>query len=141
LPVVDDPAISDDEILLRRIPYPEEITPDVKADLGFRPRSSAFDRNRDGSPMSVQRLLILQERGLDPATVMLAEFPTWGIVSFRARLIRQFGKGVAPDVTVEDGPAHAIIEELTSSQQRQIARTCEWLVVPRGPPSGAGPTR
>jgi len=132
LPFADDPTIANAEILLRRIPYPAEITLDPKAKLGIRPRSSAFDPNADGSPMSVQRLLILNQLRLQPIDVMLAQFPEWGIVSFTVELIRGFGKGVASDANDEDGQAHAIIEDLTSSQQRQIARACDWLVLPPG---------
>jgi len=87
--------------------------------------------------MSVQRLLILNGLGLNPIDVMLAEFPEWGIVSFTAELIRGFGKGVASDATDEDGPAHAIIEDLTNGQKRQIAKACDWLVLP----AGFNPTR
>ena len=82
--------------------------------------------------MSVQRLLILNQLRLQPIDVMLAQFPEWGIVSFTVELIRGFGKGVASDANDEDGQAHAIIEDLTSSQQRQIARACDWLVLPPG---------
>lgn len=69
--------------------------------------------------MSVQRLLILNQLGLNPIDVMLAEFPEWGVVSFTAELIRGFGKGVASDPNDEDDQAHAIIEDLTSSQKRR----------------------
>lgn len=80
--------------------------------------------------MSVQRLTILQQNGLEPATVILSEFPNWGIVSFNAGVIRSFGRGVASDVTDEDGPAHAIIEDLTGGQKSRLARLCEWYVFP-----------
>jgi hypothetical protein len=45
-------------------------------------------------------------------------------------LIRQFGKGVRPDITDEDGPAHAVIEDLTTAQKKQLARQAEWFVLP-----------
>jgi hypothetical protein len=130
LPFVDDPTVLDTEVLLRRIPHPEETTADPKAAQGIRPRSSAFDPNRDKTPMSVLRLTILQQVGLDPGAVMLGDFPHWGIVSFNASLIRDFGKGLAPDVTDEDGPAHAIIEDLTGGQKSRLAKLCEWYVFP-----------
>lgn len=80
--------------------------------------------------MSVQRLLILEQLGLNPIDVMLSDFPEWGIVSFTAELIRGFGKGVASDANDEDGQAHAIIEDLTGGQKRQVAKACDWLVLP-----------
>jgi hypothetical protein len=61
---------------------------------------------------------------------MLDKFPDWGIASFRAQLIRDFEKGIAPDANGEDGPAHAIIEDLTESERRKVAKACEWLVLP-----------
>jgi hypothetical protein len=132
LPFVDDPTISDAEILLRRIPHPAETTLDPKAPNGLRPRSSAFDPNRDGTPMSVQRLAILDERGLDPVSEVLGEFFGWGIVSFSAGSVRAFGKGVAPDANDVDGPAHAVVEDLTGGQKRQLAKLCQWVRVPDG---------
>jgi hypothetical protein len=132
LPVVDDPAISNDEIILRRVPHPAETTRDVKAAIGLRPRSSAFDPNRDGTPMSVQRFAVLEELGQDPAAVMLKDFPSWGIVSFPAGLVREFGKGLAMDANPEDGPGHAVIENLTESERRRVAKACNWVVVPAG---------
>jgi hypothetical protein len=80
--------------------------------------------------MSVQRLLILEQNGVDPASFMLREFPQWGIVSFRTAVIRGFAKGVAPDITDEDGPAHAVIEDLGDGQKRRLAKLCEWYVFP-----------
>lgn len=80
--------------------------------------------------MSVQRLTVLNAKGLDPQAVMLREYPEWGIVCSRAALIRQFGKGVQPAITEEDGPGHAVIEDLTGGQQKQLARQSVWLVVP-----------
>jgi hypothetical protein len=84
--------------------------------------------------MSVQRLKILQQNGLDPRELMLENYLEWGIVCFKAGLIREFGKGVRPDITDEDGPAHAVIEDLTSGQKRQLARKVEWFIIPRGHP-------
>jgi hypothetical protein len=128
-----------DECLLRRIPHPAETTPDPKSETGLRPRSSAFDPNRDSTPMSVQRLRILQEKGLDPRELMLKEYPEWGIVCFKARQIREFGKGVRPDVTDEDGPAHAIIEDLTDGHKKQLARKAVWFIIPRAHSHSPGP--
>jgi hypothetical protein len=87
--------------------------------------------------MSMQRLVILQERGLDPVAVMLSEFPDWGIVSFRAGLIREFQKTIAADANDEDGSAHAIIQDLTGGEKKRLARACECFVTPAAllPPS------
>lgn len=82
--------------------------------------------------MSVQRLAILNELGLDPVTEVLGEYFGWGIVSFSAGFIRSFGKGVAPDANEVDGPAHAIIEDMTGGQRRQLAKLCQWVRVPDG---------
>jgi hypothetical protein len=81
--------------------------------------------------MSVQRRSVLQRLGLDAAQVMLAETPEWGVVSFTAGLIRSFGKGVRPDATEEDGKGHAIVEDLTSSEKRRVARQARWVILPR----------
>jgi len=62
--------------------------------------------------------------------LMLNDYPEWGVVCFKAELIRQFGKGVRPDVTKEDGPAHAVIEDLTGGQKRQLARQAVWFMLP-----------
>jgi hypothetical protein len=82
--------------------------------------------------MSVLRLAVLQKMGLDPVVVVLHGFPEWGIASFSAQAIRAFGKGVAPDANEEDGPAHAVIEDLTDGQKRRLAKLCQWFVVPIG---------
>jgi hypothetical protein len=63
---------------------------------------------------------------------MLEEFPGWGIVAFRAVIIRGFGKGISPDANDDDGEAHAIIEDLTGGEGKRLAKACEWFVLPSG---------
>ncbi len=38
---------------------------------------------------------------------------------------------VASDATDEDGPAHAVIEDLSTSEQRRLAKGCSWFAPPR----------
>jgi len=81
--------------------------------------------------MSVQRLSVLTELGLDPVEVMLEGFPRgWGLAALKVADVRAMGKGVMPDVTAEDGPAHAIVEDLTGGQRRKIAVASTWFVAP-----------
>jgi hypothetical protein len=99
-PYVDDPTISDDDLLWRRVPdWPSFIAEDKTAGH-FRVASSAFDDDADDDPMSV---VLAAE-----ATVgsVLEGHAAFGVVAFTAGFARRQGQIIvrAPE---EHQPAHA----------------------------------
>ena len=85
MPFVDDPTISDDEKLLRRI-RPDWFIPDYNLKR-WRPSSAAFQDSPDKSPMSVHLASVLNAENL-PVESVLAGHEGYGLVGFLARIAR-----------------------------------------------------
>lgn len=120
---LDDPSISDDAELWRRIP-PWHFYFDEK--LGrSRPSKAAFEDDGDGSPMSV---VLASEAG--PPESALAEHPGYALSAITAGLARACGQLIVRDPTPEE-PAHAVVVgRKTDSIKRRFAREARWVVPP-----------
>ena len=124
---VDDPAVSDDALLLRRVPsghflYDHNLR-------RFRAKSCAFEDHPNRSPMSVLLASVLEEAGR-PVEEALAGHEGFALAAIRAGLARQHGQGVARD-PVPGEPAHAVVfGKKTRSVSRALAKGARWIVPP-----------
>jgi hypothetical protein len=122
----DDPTIPNNADLWRRI-HPNQIIYDDNQGR-TRPSSAAFTDSTNGSPMSV---VIAAE--CDGPDRVLAGYERYGLASFKARVAREFGLGIARD-PLPDQPAHALVFGLKSRKvQSQLAKGAEWFVLPPNP--------
>lgn len=121
-PPVDDPSITDDQILWRRV-HPEQVVLDRNLNQK-RPTSQAFNNSSGTSGMSVDIA--------DETTVQdtLKGYPDHLLVEFEAGLVRQLNQGVIRD-PLPDNPAHA---EVTGKKRKPVQRSlytnCRWVVDP-----------
>ena len=123
----DDPTISDDAALWRRI-HPSWIVEDENRS-GVRVSSAAFDDSSDGSPMSVLLEAVVREtdRGVEG---ILSGFSSHGLASFTAGCARGCNQGVARD-PLPDEPAHAFVfGPKSKSNKRCLARRAVLIVQP-----------
>lgn len=93
----DDPSISDDTELWRRV-HPKQFHTDENSGE-VRPSTAAFNDRE----MSV--VIAAESRGVD---AVLAGYDEYGLVSFRAGFARELGQRIVRDPT-PDEPAHALV--------------------------------
>lgn len=149
----DDPAVSDDEELLRRIPWvPDHVGFDPQTGERF-PTIAAFQR-RAGEGMSVHLVSVVESNGREACNAY--DIERFGTVAFPVRVPREVGAGViaasAPE-DVEPDPvlraAHAEVRPPTFEHVRQdwslirdtIVRSCRWVVAPDRIPARKGESR
>src|SRR5262245_61561436 len=101
-PYVDDPTISDDDLVLRRIPKTQRVD-DPKTPTGSRPTTGAFDDSVDGSPLSMS----LASECVNPRA-LIEGMADAGVVAVSVRQLRALGQGVVRDPTEAD-PAHVLV--------------------------------
>ena len=117
--LVDDPSISNDEILWRRI-SPEDIKPDSVTGI-LRPTSGAFRTIY----MSVNRASLTTPENV------LADFSTHRLVAFTAGFVRSIGCIVISDPVPD--PSHALVcaknpsTRLNKTQARQFANQAPFV--------------
>lgn len=123
----DDPTISDDTQLLRRIPHWHFIE---DKNLGqIRPSSAAFDNHLNGSPMSVILADVLTQTGRTPEAI-LAGHEGFALAAITAGRARECGQGVARE-PLPDEPAHAVVfGEKSKRVRRKLAEEARWVVPP-----------
>jgi hypothetical protein len=121
-PPVDDPSITDDQALWRRI-HPEQVVFDNNLNRR-RPTSQAFNNTSGTSGMSVDIA--------DETTVQdtLKGYPEHLLVEFEVRLARQLNQGVVRE-PLPDNPAHAeVMGKKKKSVQKGFYTGCRWVVGP-----------
>jgi hypothetical protein len=141
MPYKDDPSISDNDALLRRVPiHPSQIVKD--GNLGrYRPSSAAFSDHPDGSPMSVTLQTELENLGVPARQALIGYETTHVLVSFQASVARQYGQGIAREpiiAGIQTDPifdavqtAHGVVfGKKTKSTQRALAKAAIWVVAP-----------
>lgn len=128
----DDPSITDDEIMYRRIAHAasaDMITTDTES--GARMPSSGVFKCRDVDGVSVYLDSVLVQAGLGPADLLRA--PTNAVCSLRAGTARSNALGVVrdpwpPDTDDPSHPRHAAhalvtgMNRLGSKAARRVAR-------------------
>lgn len=118
----DDPTISNEEALLRRIPRKHII---YDGNMGReRPTTAAFENHPDGSPMSVLLLPIYVAEVLtEPSRHALPE--GFALASITAGLARQCTQGVARE-PLPGEPAHAVVfGKKTYRVRKKFAHNCD----------------
>lgn len=124
---VDDPTITDNAPLWRRIP-PRHFVFD--ANLGrYRPSSAAFEDHPDGSPMSVVLGNDVLAAGRSPESVITG-CEGFAVASFQAGLARLKGQGVMRK-PLRDEPAHAeVFGNKTDSVKKAFTKNSIWIIAP-----------
>jgi hypothetical protein len=124
----DDPNISDDVRLFRRLPR-EWVIRDDNLNC-FRPSSQAFNDSQDGSPMSVFREDVLISEHREPTSVLTGTYSGYGLAFLRAGVVRENGQGVAPD-PLPDETAHALVfGPKPTKLRKRLAKAAELLILP-----------
>lgn len=126
----DDPTISDDELLWRRIPK-DHLVPDVNVG-GIRISSAAFANDSDGEPMSVMLASMMLTAGGGGTQKALTGHATFGLASIHAGVVRSRSQ-IIVRVPLEDEPAHAVVVGTKSkSTKKALAAAAQWVVPPPG---------
>lgn len=125
---VDDSAISDDEILWRRVHYSNIVIDDNQGRV--RPSSAAFSDSSDRSPMSALRAKVVAETARHPMDVLAANHP-W-LTSMRVHFLRSLELGVdpRPHQGDEDAAHVYVFGKKTGSTKAAIAGNAEWVIGP-----------
>jgi hypothetical protein len=124
----DDPAITDDADLWRRI-HPTWAVPDENRDC-WRVSSAAFDDSPDGSPLSVLLASVVASTGRTAEEVM-KRFDGYALASITAGVARARGQAVA-STPEPDELAHAsVVGPKTKPNRRELAKAARWVLAPR----------
>lgn len=121
----DDPTISDDADLWRRIPPRHIVLDENIGDI--RPSSAAFENDLDGAPMSAY----LAEECIDPQ-IALASHEGFGLVAITAGLARECNQLIVRQ-PVPGPPGHVVIVGAkTDSVRKKFARAAakRWVLRP-----------
>jgi hypothetical protein len=144
----DDQEVSDDEELLRRIPWNPQLVM-LDAQTGRYVLTPGALRRNAGEGMSVHLISAIEACGSDPATIHDPD--RYGAVAFAARIPRSEGAGViAAPATEEDEPhpvlraAHAEVRPPTYQRNKRewslvadtIIGACRWVSALDHPPDG-----
>lgn len=123
----DDPSISDDSALWRRI-SPKWIVPD-ESGSGYRISSQAFQNHPADESMSVHLAEEMARNGLSASDAVKA-FPGYSLVSITAGLARECSQRVARD-PLPDDPAHAVVDgKKTKAVRRRFSNEARWVIPP-----------
>jgi hypothetical protein len=126
----DDPSISDDAVIWRRIPLLAHLV--VDQDGKKRPSSAAFNDSRD-SPMSGAIATVVG----DPWSLVRDQSHACAVIRLTAGQLRNVGQAICPDNKVvhpthpPQGLGHVYIAgNKTTSAKKQLARNAEWEITP-----------
>lgn len=123
----NDPTVSADVALLRRIP-PWHFYFDPKAGR-LRPRSAAFEDDDDGDPMSVYRRDIIDLDNGNVQRVMVGH-EKFALASLTAGQFRAKDQTIFPSPLPEE-PSHTkICGPKTGSTKRWFAKMATWVIPP-----------
>ncbi len=116
----DDPGISDDDELLRRVPAYHWIDcPGQRC----RPSSLTFEDDPDGSlSVDIARLTTL--------AAVLSGHAGYALIGFTARVARENGLIVVADPLPLNGAHAIVVGNKTGSRRRALARLSVWVVAP-----------
>jgi hypothetical protein len=119
----NDPTISDQERLLRRI-HEQQIVPDENREGTFRVSSGAF-RDKE---LSIVIESLLRESGRRPDDVV-ANHDFHSLVAITAGLARKYEQAIVRDPE-PDEPAHGLVYGNKKQRQcdRALAASAEWVV-------------
>jgi len=130
-PYQDDQTISNDVLLLRRVPCLPNINIvwDGNQEC-WRPSSASFEDHPNGTPMSIALSDVLAQLGRNYESVLEAVEGEFALVGFTAEVARANGQGVAREPTPEE-PAHGVVfGDKPKRVRRAIAKNSRWIVSP-----------
>jgi hypothetical protein len=124
VPFVNDPTITDDDQLLRRVPECQWVEDGAG---GWRPSSAAFN----DIELSVDIASTLHALN-EPITAPLRGHDGYALVAISAGLARQHDQAVCRD-PLHTNPAHGIVYgKKTNGTRKQLAKNSAWVVPPPG---------
>lgn len=130
----DDPAISDDDGLVRFVPPWHVIKDD---NLGrLRPTSAAFDMSPEDGCMSVDLEKLLLQASLEPCHGLASRPAGFGAVRLLAGVVRSVQLATFQD-PVPENPYHGQIANLVMpgriarGKKRTLCKSSEWLAIPK----------
>lgn len=135
---VDDPSISDETLLYRRVLKKSD--PPVRQIIWdginkcWRPSSAAFSDHKNGSPMSVGLGDALEQHGLTPDS-LLAGHEDFALVCFEAKVVRSKGLGIIRRPIPPKELAHGeVFGKKTKGVKNALVNNSAWHGDPELPP-------
>lgn len=127
----DDTSVTNETLLLRRIPSKPNLNVVWDGNLGcWRPSSASFENDVDGSPMSIQLSDTLTQLGLPLEQALAGHEEGFSLAAFTAAVARESGQVIVRDPTPEE-PAHGLVAgKKTKSISRKLAKQFRWIVPP-----------
>jgi hypothetical protein len=125
----DDPSITDDTGLFRRIPPWHRFFDENEN--RWRPSSAAFEDDADGDPMSVYLSTVLLRENREPSAA-LAGHEGYSLASITAGLARENNQTVHPDPLSEES-SHAVVcgdkgKDKKNAPKRRFAKVAAWII-------------
>ena len=128
---VDDPNISDESHLWRRIPPNPPFLVDDKNQNRKRISSAAFEDHPNGTPMSVAIAQIAEEHGREPKDI-LKDHDGYGLAGLVVQDVRENNLGVCKK-PLPDQPEHGeVFGPKPKSVRRNLALAAFWVIKPVG---------
>lgn len=125
----DDPAVTNEAGLLRRIPpWHFYFDPKLKR---MRPRSAAFEDDEDGDPMSVYRREVIDSERGDVQRLMIGH-QGFALACLTAGQIRSKRQTVFPDPLPEESSHSKICGPKPEGVRRWFATEAVWATAPPG---------
>ena len=127
----NDETISDDTLLLRRVPSVPNLNVVWDGNTqAWRPSSASFENHPNGSPMSVGLSDTLEQLGRPLQSMLDGYEEGFSLVAFHARAARENGQGVAREPTPEELAHGVVFGEKTKAVRRRLAKSAIWIVPP-----------
>lgn len=125
----DDPTISGDSILWRRI-IKEQIVEDQNRGIK-RPSSAAFNNHPNGTPMSVAlEDVFYKETSKNPSDYLKGHDNVVALASFTAGFARELKQGITRS-PLPNEPAHAeVFGEKPRRIRKAFANKSQWVIPP-----------
>ena len=132
-PLVDDPSITNDAEIWRRIPFNPKQMVYLYDENRWRPSSGAFLDSSDDGPMSA---LLGDGDTIDRALSGKWSDPpgSWFIAALQAAEFRQDAQGIARDATPEDANHLLVFGRKTRPRMRRWAEHARWVAGQTLPP-------
>lgn len=127
----DDETISNDCLLLRRIPSKPNLNIVWDGNKQcYRPSSASFENHPNGSPMSIVLSDALDESNRPYESVLQGHDSGFSLAAISAGLARQCSQLVTRDPLPEE-PAHGlVVGEKPKSVCRKLAKNAQWIIEP-----------
>jgi len=122
VPQEDNPSISDEDRLVRRV-RPHQL---VREGASVRPSSAVF--KSEELSIYIESLLVEQGRALGST---LEKYPTEFLTSVRAGEVRKFEHAIVKDTAPPNDPAHGLVLGKKKERFANAMVRCQEWIVPR----------